>query len=158
SCDGTAPLAALDAPPSEPDKRAELARIEGELMQAAARREEGRRIACLEEARVVLPAARALGYRPLEARGRLLEGECQPRTPPRAAAIAPLHEAARLALASHDDATVADAWIALVRAEMYLGQRELALSFAAYAEAAIARLGGDDAREGLRLKYVSIVL
>jgi tetratricopeptide (TPR) repeat protein len=158
SCDATAQLVAKDAPPAEPDKRAELARLEGELMQAAARFEADQWVPCLQAARAVLPAARALGYRPLEARARLVEGECQMHTPPRPEASAILHDAARLALLSRDDATVADAWIALMRALAFLDRNEEAASFAGYAEAAVARLGGDDDREGLRLQFSSNLL
>ncbi|HEY1811165.1 MAG TPA: protein kinase [Kofleriaceae bacterium] len=68
---------------------------------------------------------------------------------------ATLHASALAAIAAHDDGAAADAWTYL----SYLagfdgGRRTEGERWSSYAEAAIARLGGDDVREARRLQYL----
>jgi tetratricopeptide (TPR) repeat protein len=86
--------------------------------------------------------------------------------PHREGAIASLHAAARLGRMKHDAATVADAWIALIRAYSLAANPDDAEEYGRYAQVAIAelrggakiaisQLGGDDDREATRLEYLS---
>jgi eukaryotic-like serine/threonine-protein kinase len=157
TCAETPELLAKDPPPKAPEKRAMLARLDGEVMRALALHEAYKWPECLEVIAAMLPAAEALGYRPLEARANLVRGLCQMRAAPRVPALAYLHDAARFAISSHDDASAADAWIALIHAYRMTLNPAGAEEYGRYAGAAIARLGGDDEREATRLEHLSEV-
>ncbi len=154
SCAETQELTAMDPPPKDPAKRAELTRLEGEVTRVVALETASRWTEATAVLDALLPAAQALDYRPMQARAAYARGMSRVHT---VAGKEDLNEASLLALNAHDDATLADAWIALARTCYPIAPKE-GVMWTRYAEAALARLGGDESREVHRLKWLAMNL
>ncbi|MCA1828226.1 MAG: serine/threonine protein kinase [Myxococcales bacterium] len=153
-CANARQLLSLPPPPDDPNQRAELEALRSALSEGTARSalRYGNAISLLQP----LPeAARKLGARGLEARAllqlaisRSFEGIDE------VAEEADLTAAANAALAARDDGAAADVFTRLAfHSGFHVARYDESRMFDSFARAAIARLGGDEAREA-ELDYV----
>jgi hypothetical protein len=156
-CARVATLLSADPPPSDPQKRAEYDAVASELTRAKADLNMQQRDACQGRVAPLIPRAEALGHKPLLARTLLISGWCAAF---RGHGVGPVHtkeiaevlqRAATTALAGHQDDVAIDAWIQLINVAGFDNKVDEVHLWDHYAEAGIARLGGDDEREALRL-------
>ncbi|HEU4735166.1 MAG TPA: serine/threonine-protein kinase [Kofleriaceae bacterium] len=165
-CASERALASMPQPPAELGRRARTDAIAAVERRANALALTGRSDEALATLELALTEAAALRHPPLVA--HLLVQRAAARTASRRdawAARRDLHDAIALALAAHDDRTIAEAWTWLIRAEHdgAAGQGpdraslERARLWIAYAKAAIERIGGDDALDARRLSYAAMV-
>ncbi len=148
---GCADAHALISPvplPDDPRKQAEIDRLESQLARSNALYYAGRMKEATEVALSALEPARALGYRPLEARllyaaAHATKGQGHSTDAERLA-----HQAAIAAEAARDDGTAVDAFTLLVYVVGFVqGRVDEGKRWADYAAAALERLGGDTDRE-----------
>jgi tetratricopeptide (TPR) repeat protein len=160
--DGCADRAALQAAlplPTEPAKRDAVNQTVAVLSEARALVLTGKYEAAEARAGRALTSARAIPFRPLEAEALFLLGRAEGLLARFAASEEHLDEAARVAIASRRDDTLAEAWTELVRVQ---GSGELhfaaAHATARIAEAAVERIGGDALVSNLRRQEGDLAL
>jgi tetratricopeptide (TPR) repeat protein len=104
------------------------------------------------------PLVERPGFEPERAQAKLILGRWLIASGQVVAAEPTLHEAAALADEAADDATAADAWLSLAGVTgLHRAHPVEARWWLRYAEAAIHRLGGDAAREGLLLRQLGML-
>lgn len=131
--------------PSDEKTRMQVEAIRAQLVDAQAALDTGAFVAGLQRAEPLLGPAQALGFRPLESEVLRLLGNLHKE----AARFGPAADALTAAVykgeaGSHDE-SVARASIALVDVQMRQAHYAEARQWLSHAEAAIERLGGDDA-------------
>lgn len=158
ACTNLRALSAQVPLPAAPEARALIDALGARLAQATALKSAGKFSEALEVVGPAVVEARPIGYAPLTAKLLLLEGRVSSDAGDFARAERALHEAAAVAEDAHDDGIAADAWIAQVWVIGFQhGRVEEGRTWARYAEAAIRRAGGDDLREAVRLRNLSIL-
>ncbi len=147
-----------DPPPTAPDLRRRWNQLSTGIAEVKAWLLAGRPVEANRLAAAMLGEARAIAHRPVLAELLLALGAARTRDDDDDGAIAALRESVALADASRADRVRARAAIELcgVLGHSSSGLAE-SLAFAAQAEAAIARLGGDPQLEARRLDNLAIV-
>jgi tetratricopeptide (TPR) repeat protein len=158
--DDCADARALSTPmplPAEPAKRERIEAISKRVAEVEAEAiEANEALAILEP---LLADAKDLGWAPLLARVEYDHALRQSRLRNNRQAEIELQEAAVTAEAARVDAVMMDAWIRLVFVVGYQEHRvEEGLLWGRYAQAAIARLGGDDFRQTVLYGYIGVTL
>ncbi|HEY8207572.1 MAG TPA: serine/threonine-protein kinase [Myxococcaceae bacterium] len=148
TCADVASLTGRAPPPESPAARAEVDRLELELSEANAVRLAGRFAPALERAGSALEAARALGYRPLQAEALYLSGVLQEKLGRTGEAERSLVEATYAADAGRDDATKARAASRLVYLSSLRSTFDRGHHWKEVASAALERAGPDPELEG----------
>jgi serine/threonine-protein kinase len=157
-CAAGAALRRAVLPSGDAAHRAAMERLRERLAEARALEAAGRAPAGLAIAVPAVAEAKALGESGLVGRLLYVQGALEYGAGQNEAAASTLHAAAETALGAGDDATAADAWILLTRVAGHrLGRAAEGRQWTSYAEAAIRRLGGDDAREAARLYSIGLV-
>jgi tetratricopeptide (TPR) repeat protein len=157
-CSDVASLSQLEPPPESPEARAEIERISGMVAQVKALTDAGRYAKGLEVAEPALKAARALGYRPLEAEALLWRGWLEARREEAQTAERHLSEALWTALASRSDEVLARAATLLVFVVGNDAKRlEAALQWSELAKSALARMGGNEDIESELFKNLGVM-
>ncbi|MEP7122967.1 MAG: serine/threonine-protein kinase [Byssovorax sp.] len=158
ACENLRALSAQVPLPGAPEARAQIDALGERLAQAKALQSAGKFNEGLQLVGPVVADARPIGYAPLTAKALLLEGRLSSDAGDYARAERALHEAAAVAEDAHDDTIAADAWIGQIWViGFHYGRVEEGRTWARYAEAAIRRAGGDDLREAVRLRDLSIL-
>ena len=158
ACANLRALSAQEPLPSAPEVRAQIDALGARFAQITALRSAGKFSEALELVGPAAAEARVYGYAPLTAKLLLQEGRLASDAGDFTRAERALHEAAAVAEGAHDDGIAADAWISQVWVIGFQhGRVEEGRTWARYAEAAILRSGGDDAREAVRLRNLSIL-
>jgi len=144
--------------PTSPQVRTEVAAIRVQLVSAHMSFVAGRYAEALALTESLLPRARALSYRPIEAEALYYLGLTQSMTAGAKVAVETLREAAHVAEAGRHDLYAAFAWNQLTRiAADKLGDLELAQDMARHASAAVERVGRPlwlDAQLNLNLGFL----
>jgi len=148
TCADVASLTGRAPPPESPAARAEVDRLELELSEANAVRLAGRFAPALDRAGSALEAARALGYRPLQAEALYLSGVLQEKLGRAEEAERSLAEATYAADAGRDDATKARAASRLVYLSSLRSTFDRGHHWKEVASAALERAGPDPELEG----------
>jgi tetratricopeptide (TPR) repeat protein/predicted Ser/Thr protein kinase len=155
---GCADLDALRAPLPEPADR-RIAEARRRLSDARAALAAGRYPAGREQARTAVDGARDIGWPPLLGEALILRGELEDRLGDYSAAEASFAEGLTAAEAGRHDREKVRALNALITSAGVRANRHAeAHRYAAWSEAAISRLGGDDALAAARLDAVGLVL
>jgi tetratricopeptide (TPR) repeat protein len=156
-CADTQALAAPLRLPADPAARAAIDAVKTTLAQARALKDAGKYAQALERAQAAALAADPLHYAPVSAESLLLRGQLEALGGDLARSEVTLREAIWAGDAGRNDRARALAWIQLLRNASGQGQAEAAQRLARHAEAAIARLGGDDDLEAGRLNALAVL-
>ncbi len=142
-CADAKALLAEVRPPRDPAVRSQVAELEARLAQASALLSAGKYQEGLVSAHAVSQAARGAGYRPLEAKAQLLEGDLRERTSDYAGAAESLEAAVWAAEAGRSDEVMVQALNGLAYVVGYRrAQPELGLLWGRQSRAILERLGG----------------
>jgi tetratricopeptide (TPR) repeat protein len=136
------------APPSDAEGRARVEEAKGLIARAKALLDTGGSAAALPIAEQAVNAAQRASYKPVEAEALLLRAQALRPQLRYDEATASAHAASAAAIEGHDDGAAADAFTLLLMLQGYDQGRAAGEVWSQYARAAIARLGGDDLREG----------
>ncbi|HUB09342.1 MAG TPA: serine/threonine-protein kinase [Myxococcales bacterium] len=142
-------LAELPRLPTDPHVRAEVEGLRLDLSRAAVEAVTGKPKEASEEAGVIAMRARALRYRPLEAKALYVQGLAQRTVGDQAASDRSLLDAENAAEAGGADLTAAQAAALLALNGCYGGRPADAEQWLARARACLERVGGDGYTEGL---------
>ena len=154
-CSNAMALLASTPLPADPEKRSRIAALEGTLAEISVRvTAPGKARDVIDQLAPALAEARQLGALSLVARFLVQRSRLEEQSGAQRANES-LHEAAAAAVEGKDDGALADAWN---RAISLAPTSEEGHRLARYSAAAIARLGGDDEREGARLAYLAGLL
>jgi len=141
--------------PAAAEARARLAEVEAGIDRAQALHDTGRFADGLAVAAPIADQAEKLGYRPVEARARLVLGLLQMTNGALDDSRRSLEAAALAAEAGRDDEMVVRALVQLV---FLVGDQQErpdeAFAIARRAEAALERMGGDERERGFLLSYI----
>jgi serine/threonine-protein kinase len=154
ACASVATLRAADPLPRAPDRRARIEALRGKLADVEARERIGRYAEALKAVGPLADEAIAIGWNPLTAQALLARGRLETTAYQFQPARKTLADAAAAAMAGHEDRTLAQIYIALVRASFDSfdkGLQEQAEQWLALASAWIDRLGNTDS---LRLQLL----
>jgi eukaryotic-like serine/threonine-protein kinase len=156
-CADVTSLSQVEPPPDSPQAREEISRISSQVAQLKALTDAGKYKAAKALAEPTVEAARALGYRPLEAEALFTRGVLEARSGEPVAAEQHLTQALWAALSSRDDVVLTRAASTLVFAVGFDPKRhEEALRWAELAKAALARMGGDEELEAELFNYLGV--
>jgi serine/threonine-protein kinase len=144
--------------PSDPSIRARIDAVNAQLSDAQAARDAGRLPAASVLAAKLAKDAATIGYAPLDARAQLLLGGVRDASGDASGAEQALYAALARADEGHDDRVRAHAWGDLLQIAASANRSSDAARLDALAEAAITRLGGDDALEAGRLNALATLL
>ncbi len=144
ACADVATLGAVTPPPDNPEARAEIDALRGELDRARAAGDAGDLGRARKTAEAAVTRARALGYGPLLAAALQIQSSTLIDAGDVAGAGAALDEALEVASKARDDQRVADISVARV---FFVGAKQqdlrAALALVGAARAAVAQAGGD---------------
>jgi tetratricopeptide (TPR) repeat protein len=158
ACADVTALMAPVAPPRDAAARASVEAVRARIAEANALNVAGKYRDGLPVATAAAAAAAQVDYPPVRAEALVALADLQNRTGDARAAEATLREAATVAAAAHDDATVAQALVMLVQViGANLGRHAEGLVLRLPAELAIARAGGDRIRRAELLNALANV-
>lgn len=129
--------------PSDPERRARVEKVDGELAELQVLNRVGRYEEAVKRATALEPEATATGHRPLLAELHSVLGWAQRLTGDTEASARTLEQAVNDAEAARADRLKADALSQLLYVRGIQGQHEQAWQWGRLAESTIARLGGD---------------
>lgn len=145
-CEDTAWLTQRVRPPTDATTIAKVAAIDAALAESSTAMRAGKIKRSVEIAERAVAESAAVDHAPTRARAELALGQARARMPDHEGAEASLERATQWAQQARDDRVAAEAFTELVKVVGYgLGRFDEALREAAFAEATLARLGGDAA-------------
>ncbi|HVG61667.1 MAG TPA: tetratricopeptide repeat protein [Hyalangium sp.] len=157
SCADVTSLSQVEPLPESPQARAEIERISSQVSQLKALTDAGRYKQGMEVGEPALSAARALGYRPLEAEALLWLGTLEARRDEVQAAERHLIQSLWAALASRDDEVQARAATMLVYVVGGDSKRfDAALQWGDMARATLVRMGSNEDIESDLFKNLGV--
>lgn len=143
-CDDTAWLGQRVRPPTELATLAKVSAIDAALAESATAMRAGKIERSIRLAEQAVRDSATIDHAPTRARAALALGEARAHRPDNRGAEESLTSATQWAQHARDDRVAAQAFIALVKVVGYgLGRFDEALREAAFADATLARLGGD---------------
>jgi len=156
-CAASAELLAPIPPPADAKTAAAVAEVRASLARGRVQLDAGKFDDSRAIARAALAESRALAYAPLEAEVHILLALQDNLAGDMKAAEPELRQAVKLAEMGFHDRAKAEAQVVLVATLAWLGRHNDALEWAEYAQAVLARLGGDAELEANLAENVAVV-